>query len=181
MVPAVAVRLGTDYAQTLTSVVPSTVSAARRWNTARTRGIRDHRRLLRVANLFGAAVGSTLHLHIQSSVANGAAPPTTGVVGMIPALPRMPQQVSVHSATCCHAGFFLSFASSSNLIAFLSLSNTIHNRLPNLHPRANTTTDYSRGNILSDICNCPAYAINNNHRTNNHRINNHRANDIIYV
>ena len=122
MVPAVAVRLGTDYAQTLTSVVPSTVSAARRWNTARTRGVRDRRRLLRVANLFGAVVGSILHLRIQPSVANGAAPPTTGVVGMIPALPRMPQQVSVHSATCCHAGFFLSFASSSNLIAFLSLS-----------------------------------------------------------
>ena len=83
-------------------------------------------------------------------------------------------------------GFFLSFASSSNLIAFLSLSNTIHNRIPNLHPRANTTTDYSRGNILSDICNWPAYAINNNHRTNNHRTNNHRTNNhrancIIYV
>lgn len=102
MVPAVAVRLGTDYAQTLTSVVPSTVSAARRWNTARTRGIRDHRRLLRVANLFGAAVGSTLHLHIQSSVANGAAPPTTGVVGMIPALPRMPQQTSQPTSQSQH-------------------------------------------------------------------------------
>ena len=96
MVPAVAVRLGTDYAQTLTSAVPSTVSAARGWNTARTRGVRDRRRLLRVANLFGAVVGSILHLRIQPSVANGAAPPTTGVVGMIPALPRMPQQVSVH-------------------------------------------------------------------------------------